>query len=457
MNDRGEAFDLVVVGSGPGGYVAAIRAAQLGLRTAVVEHGKLGGRCLNEACIPAKALLRSADAVSQLAQAEQFGIRAEFQGIDFAAASGRRDRVIDGLTRGVGGLLKKNKVTVISGTARFAGPSNIAVDGEVIRADAVILAAGSVPRQIPNLPYGGPVIDTAAAWTLQKLPKSMLVVGSGAAGVELASAYARLGTRVCLAEVADRILPAEDAAVSAFVAKEFERDDIEMRTSTSAELVSADGKTATVQLGGDEMAFELVVGAVGRRPDVDALALDVGEIEMDQFGMIRVDRYLRTSAPRVWAIGDLVPGPALAHKSSEEGIRAAEDVAGQSVEPLDHATIPRATFCRPPVASLGLTEQEAKDSHPSVLVGSVPYSSVGAAAVLGVSGLIKIIGDGNTGEILGAHLVGPSAPDMLAELVMTKALEGGIPEIATTIHGHPTLPEAISEAARAAEGWVIHG
>lgn len=457
MSEHPQAFDLAIVGSGPGGYVAAIRGAQLGLTTAVIERDELGGRCLNEACIPAKAMLRSADAVSQLEAAGSLGVRAELTGIDFTAVTGRRDQVIGGLTRGVGGLLKKNKVTVLRGTARFTGPSTLAVDGRPIDAGAVILAAGTVPREVPGLPFGGPVVDTAAAWKLTERPASMLVIGSGSAGTELASAYVRLGTRVCLLEVAERVVPSEDAAISAIVQRELEADGIDVRTSTAAELIASGPDGATVRLGDDEQAFDLVVVAVGRRPDTGALALDTGGVDLDERGLIAIDQRLRTTAPRVWAIGDLVPGPALAHKSSEEGIRAAEDAAGLDVQPLDHAAIPRATFCRPPIGSLGLTEEQAREQFPNVQVGSSPYGSVGASAVLGVSGLVKLIGDTDTGELLGAHLVGPSAPEMLAELVATKTLEGGVPELATTIHGHPTLTEAISEAARAAEGWVIHG
>lgn len=457
MSDADEAFDLVVVGSGPGGYVAAIRGAQLGLRTAVIERDRLGGRCLNEACIPAKSLLRSADVVSQISNAGTFGINAELKSIEFSDVAGRRDQAVAGLTRGVGGLLKKNAVTVIDGTARFVAPSLLEVDGEPIHTGAVILATGSVPRSLTALPFGGPVVDTATAWTIDERPESMLVVGSGASGVELASAYVRLGTRVCLIEAADRIMPREDTVISDSVRRGLESDGVDVRTSSTVELSEVKGSGAVVRITDAEDEFELVVVAAGRRPDIDGLDLDAGGVHVDDAGMIIVDDRMRTTAARVWAIGDLVPGPALAHKASEEGIRAAEDVAGGDTQPLDPLTIPRATFCHPPVASVGLTEEEARRASTNVRIGAVPYSAVGASAVLGENGQVKLIGDGETGEVLGAHIVGHAAPELLSEVVMTRVLEGGTPELATSVHGHPTLTEAISEAARAAEGWVIHG
>lgn len=453
-------FDLVVVGSGPGGYVSAIRAAQLGLKTAVIEKGDIGGRCLNVACIPAKAVLRCADVLTEVREAEDFGITGLGEAkVDWDKITERRVTVISQLTKGVGGLLKNNKVEVFEGVGTLTADGNVSVEGVgVIEATkAVLLAAGSVPRAIPGIEYGARVIGTEEAWALPELPGSLAVVGAGASGSEIASAYARLGSKVTLLEGLDRVVPGEDADISRVVARGFKKQGIEVLTKTYAENVreTADGVTFTA--GGEERTVDYLVIATGRRPDVDALGLDAAGVAVLENGLIQVSGKLQTSNPKIYAIGDLVPGPALAHKSMEEGVVAVETIAGNDVHEIDHPFIPRATFCEPNVASFGYTEAQAKELGFDVKVGKVPYGAVGAPLVYGATGNVKIVVDKKYGEILGGHIVGPKATELIQELVNARELEGGIQEVARFVHGHPTFSEAVVEAARAADGWLIHG
>lgn len=454
-------FDLVVVGSGPGGYVSAIRAAQLGFKTAVVEKGDIGGRCLNVACIPAKAVLRSADVLSEVREAAEFGIGGVSEPtVDFAKITERRKSVISTLTGGVAGLLKNNKIEVLTGEAKLGADATISIEGvgTVEATKAVLLATGSVPRAIPGIEYGARVIGTEEAWALPELPASLAVVGAGASGSEIASAYARLGSKVTLLEGLDRVVPGEDADISRVVARGFKKQGIEVLTKTYAENVreSADGVTFTA--GGEEKTVDYLVIATGRRPDVDALGLDAAGVKLTDNGLIEVTGTLQTSNPKIYAIGDLVPGPALAHKSMEEGVVAVETIAGNKVHEIDHPFIPRATFCEPNVASFGYTEAQAKELGFDVKVGKVPYGAVGAPLVYGDrTGTVKIVVDKKYGEILGAHIVGAKATELVQELVNARELEGGIQEVARIVHGHPTFSEAVVEAARAADGWLIHG
>lgn len=437
-------YGCVVVGSGPGGYVAAIRASQLGMKTAVVERDNvLGGRCLNYACIPAKAVLRSADVLSEVRDAGDFGIEVGEPSVDFAAIQGRRAKVVETLTGGVKGLLKKNRVEVIRGEGSLTAEADVRVGDAVLTAEhAVVLATGSVPRPVPGLKYGGNVIGTEEAWALPAVPQTMIVVGAGASGAEIASAYARLGTKVTLYEALERVLPTEDADISAVVARSFKRQGIKLKTGS---------------LYADEQADWIVIAA-GRGPDVEALGLDLARVELTDRGLIKVDQTLRTSRSKVYAIGDLTSGPALAHKASEEGIISVEDAAGLTTHPISHLDIPRATFCAPNVASFGLTEQEAREAGHDVTVGKLQYGAVGAGAVYGDrTGLVKIIGDRRYGELIGGHIVGTRATELIQELVSMRSVDGGFPEVARIVHGHPTFSEALMEAARAADGWLIHG
>jgi dihydrolipoamide dehydrogenase len=462
-----DAYDCIVIGSGPGGYVAAIRAAQLGMKTAVIESDDVvGGRCLNYACIPAKAVLRSADVLVEVRDADEFGISlngAELT-VNFEQVGKRRDKVVKTLTGGVSGLFKKNNIEVISGHGTVTEDANVKVGGdfdgtEYEVAKAVILATGSVARPIPGTEFGPRILDTQGAWLLEELPRSIAVIGAGASGAEIASGYARLGVDVHLYEGVDRVLPTEDADVSKIAERAFKKDGIKVHTSTLVEDVQASDHTVTFKYGDrEEATVDYLVIAAGRAPDIEGLGLDAAGIGLDENGQVKVDGAMRTSKAGVWAIGDLVHGPALAHKASDEGIIAVEDATGMETHPIEYIDIPRATFCSPSVASFGLTEQQARDEGRDVTVGKVSYGAVGAGTVYGDrTGMIKIVGDKQYGELLGGHIVGTRATELIQELVNVKALEGGYPEIARSIHGHPTLSEAVMEAARAADGWLIHG
>jgi len=480
-------YDCIVIGAGPGGYVAAIRAAQLGKRTAVVEQDRLGGRCLNYACIPAKAVLRSADLLSEIREAGDFGLRVAGVEVDYAAVQARRAKVVETLTGGVGGLFKKNGIEVIAGAASLAPGAGgagraglgVRVGEEEHEAATVILATGSVGRSIPGVELGGRVLGTEQAWALEELPARLAVVGAGASGAEIASGFARLGSEVRLFEVLDRVLPTEDVDISRVVERGLKRQGIEVLTSTPIEDVqvsdsgvsfsyargsAAGGESTDGERGGasaadaERVEVDYLVIAAGRGPDVEALGLAAAGVELGERGLVKVDGAQRTSAPGVYAIGDIVPGPALAHKASDEGVVAAEDSAGRPTHPLVHVDIPRATFCQPNVGSFGLTEAQAREQGHDVVVGRVPYGAVGGGTVYGDrGGMIKVVGESRYGELLGGHIVGSRATELIQELVNVRALEGGFPEVARIVHGHPTLSEAVMEAARAADGWLIHG
>ncbi len=455
-----DSFDCIVIGSGPGGYVAAIRAAQLGMATVVIERDEVvGGRCLNYACIPAKAVLRSADILSEVRDAGEFGITVGEPTVDFGAIQQRRLKVIKTLTGGVAGLFSKNKIEVITGEASLTPDGDVTVGGRTLTASkAVILATGSVKRPIPGTTFGGRVIGTEEAWALDALPKRLAVVGAGASGTEIASAYARLGSEVQLFEGLDRVLPTEDADISKLALRGFKKQGLDVHTSTFVTDVQTGDDKVTFTYGDADGEADWLVIAAGRGPDVDALGLAAAGIELEDNGLIKVDGALRTSKAKVYAIGDIVPGPALAHKASDEGIIAAEDAAGNTTHPIAYPDIPRATFCTPNVGSFGLTEEQAKAAGHDVVVGKVQYGAVGAGTVYGDrTGLIKVVGDRKYGELLGGHIVGTRATELIQELVNIRALEGGYPELGRIIHGHPTLSEAVMEAGRAADGWLIHG
>ena len=451
-------YDCIVIGSGPGGYVAAIRAAQLGMKTAVVEKDRVGGRCLNYACIPAKAVLRVADVLTEVREAGEFGIKVAEPEVDYDAVSARREKVISTLVGGVSGLFKKNKIDLIEGEASLAGNGSITVNGDQIAAKTILLATGSVKRPIPGTEFGGRVIGTEEAWALAELPKSMAVVGAGASGAEIASGYARLGVEVHLFEALDRVLPTEDADVSKLAERGFKKQGIEVHTGTLVKDVQSSDSGVTFTHGEESGSVDWLVIAAGRGPDIEALGLEAAGVKLEDSGLIEVDGAMRTSAAGIYAIGDLVHGPALAHKASDEGVIAVEDAAGLETHPIEYIDIPRATFCTPNVASFGLTEAQAREQGHDVTVGKVQYGAVGAGTVYGDrTGMVKVVGDKKYGELLGAHIVGAKATELIQELVNTRLLEGGYPEIARTIHGHPTLSEAVMEAARAADGWLIHG
>jgi dihydrolipoamide dehydrogenase len=453
-----KSFDCIVIGAGPGGYVAAIRAAQLGMNTVVVERGAVGGRCLNVACIPAKAVLRSADILSEVREAGEFGIVVAEPSVDFAAVAERRGKVVSTLTGGVSMLFKKNKIEVIAGDGVLTAAGTVRVGDDELSAKTIILATGSVPRAIPGVEFGGHIIGTEEAWAFDTLPRSLAVIGAGASGAEIASAYARLGTETYLFEVVDRLLPTEDADISKVVARGLARQGVKVHTSTAIADVKSSGDSVTFNAGDEAIEVDWLVLCAGRAPDVVGLGLDEAKIKLTERGLIEVDGALRTSREGVYAVGDLVSGPALAHKASDEGIIAVETAAGLHPHPLVHIDIPRATFCTPNVASFGLTEEQAREAGHDVVVGKVPYGAVGAGTIYGDrSGMVKIVGERRYGELLGAHIVGTRATEMIQELVNVRSLEGGYAEVARIVHGHPTLSEAVLEAARDADGWLIHG
>jgi dihydrolipoamide dehydrogenase len=456
-------FDCVVIGSGPGGYVAAIRAAQLGMKTAVIEKADtVGGRCLNEACIPAKAILRVAEAYKEVTTADRFGITTGDVGFDFGGAAGHRDKVIKTMVGGVSMLFEKNKIEVLDGHGSLTEDGNVKIggsfDGQEIEAGKVVLATGTIAKPLLGLQFGGRILDTAAMWLTSEQPKRLAVIGAGASGTEVASAFGRLGTEVTLIEALDQILPLEDKDAARACAREIAKQNVEIVTGANVESAEDTGDAVKIVLNGEPREFDLLCIAAGRGTDVEGLGLEEAGVKTDERGLIVVDGALRTSKENVYAIGDLVPGPALAHKASDEGIIAVEDAAGLPTHPIDHDYIPRVTFCSPQVASFGLTEAQAKEAGHDVVVGKIPMGAVGAPTVYGDrTGLVKIVGDKRYGEILGAHIVGPKAAELIQELVVARDLEGGYPELARSVHPHPAFAETILEAARATDGWLIHG
>jgi dihydrolipoamide dehydrogenase len=451
-------YDCIVIGSGPGGYVAAIRAAQLGKKTAVIERDKVGGRCLNYACIPAKTVLRSADLLSEIREADEYGLKVSGVEVDYGAVQARREKVVSTLTGGVAGLFKKNHIDLVDGAGTLTAEGNVRVGDSEIQAATVILATGSIPRAIPGVQFGGRVIGTEQAWALAELPARLAVVGAGASGAEIASGFARLGSEVLLLEALDRLLPSEDADISRLVERGLKRQGISVHTGTPLADVRASESSVSFSYGSESAKVDYLVICAGRGADVEGLGLVEAGVELDERGLVKVDGALRSTRAGVYAIGDLVAGPALAHKASDEGIIAAEDSAGLATHPISYEDIPRATFCTPNVGSFGLTEVQAREQGYDVVVGKVPYGAVGGGIVYGDrTGMVKLVGETKYGELLGGHIVGARATELIQELVNVRALEGGFAEVARTIHGHPTLSEAVMEAGRATDGWLIHG
>ncbi len=403
-----------------------------------------------------------ADVLGEIREAGAFGITVAEPTVDFAAVAERRKRVVKTLTGGVAGLMKKNGIDVVEGHGAVTDEGNVKVgsnfDGTEIAATTVILATGSVKRPLPGTQFGGRVIGTEEAWALSELPATLAVVGAGASGTEIASAYARLGSDVTLYEALDRVLPTEDADISKIAERGFKKQGIKVHTGVFVEDVVSGAESCSFTVAGEALRADWLVIAAGRAADTEGLGLEDAGIAVTESGLIAVDGALRTSLAGVYAIGDLVPGPALAHKASDEGIIAVEDAAGLQTHPLEHVDIPRATFCLPNVASFGLTEQQARDAGHDVVVGKLGFGAVGAGTVYGDrTGLVKIVGDRTYGELLGGHIVGTKATELIQELVNVRALEGGYGEVARMVHGHPTLSEAVMEAARDADGWLIHG
>jgi dihydrolipoamide dehydrogenase len=452
-----DAYDVIVIGGGPGGYHAAIRAAQLGKKTAVVEKDKPGGRCLNYACIPAKTMLHTAELLDHAQNSAELGVKVTKASLDWKALAERRAKVSETLSGGVKMLWDKNKVTQIEGEGGLDEQANVVVGSDTYEAGAVVLASGSVALPIPGVEWGDRVVDTWGAWSLPSLPQSIAVVGAGASGVEIASGYIRYGTEVTLVEMLPQILPAEDKDVVRVVERIFKRQGINVLTGNPISDVEVGAKSVKAKVGDESLEVEYLCIAGGRAPDTDALGLEAAGVKVGDGGRVEIDEYQRTSNPKVFAIGDLVRGPALAHKAQEEGVVAAETIAEVPTHPVNPDLVAGATFCHPQVASVGMTEQHAKDAGKSVVTGRMKLGGVGASAIYDDrDGIVKLVCDSEYGEILGAHVVGNRACDMISELVDTMALEGGYQELGRIIHPHPTISEAILDAARAVDGWAIH-
>jgi dihydrolipoamide dehydrogenase len=452
-----DSFDQIVIGGGPGGYVAAIRAAQLGQKTAVVERDKAGGRCLNYACIPAKTVLRTAEIYHEARNSENLGVVGNDVKLDWEALHRRREEVSQTLSGGVEGLWKKNKIEFIQGDGSLTADGNVKVGDETYEAKAVTLATGSVALPIPGVEFGGRVLETWGAWSLNERPNRIAVVGAGASGAELASAYARFGTEVLLIEMLDQILPAEDKDMAKVVERVFKKQGIEISTGTPVQNVEAGESSVKFSYGDNSAEVDYLMIAGGRAPDVEGLGLQEAGVELEENGKVKVDEYQRTTNQKVFAIGDLVNQKALAHKASEEGVVAVEAAAGVETQPVHQNLMVGATFCHPQVASVGLTEAQAKEAGHEVKVGKQKIAGEGAGTVYDdKDGLVKLVVEAKYGEILGAHIVGNRACDMIAEMVAAMELEGGYQELARTVHPHPTVSEAVLDAARAVDGWAIH-
>jgi dihydrolipoamide dehydrogenase len=461
-------FDLIVVGSGPGGYVGAIRAAQLGMKVACVEAERLGGVCLNIGCIPTKALLTSALLVNELKSADKHGISLENVTVDFGPAQKRSRSVADQLNRGVSMLFKKNKVTSIEGYGRLAGKGKVeveAADGSkaTYEADHVILASGSRPRSLPFLQ-----IDEDRVWSstgalfAETAPESLFIVGAGAIGMEFADIYSAYGTKVTVVEALERVLPLEDREVSQFMERNYKKRGIDVFTGARLEGAEVHDGGVKVRFkdskGNDhEMDVGRVLLSVGRQPNTEDLGLDSVGVKMDDRGFIQVDAQMRTNVPGVYAIGDCAGNQLLAHKASHEGIVCVEHIAGEGHHTVDYGNVPNCTYCHPEVASVGLTEEQAREQGYDIEVGKFPWVGIGRAVAAGhTDGFVKIIRDKKYSEILGAHIVGPNATELIAEFVVGRHLESTVEEMEAAMHPHPTLSEGVSEGALAALGRPIH-
>ena len=456
-------YDLVVIGSGPGGYVAAIRAGQLGLKAAIIEREALGGTCLNWGCIPTKALLKNAEIVSYVRRADEFGLKFDGFHADYEVAMARSRRVVDRNTRGVRFLLRKNNVEHIEGTGRLAGPNRVAVEpqGAVVEAKNIIIATGSRPRAIPTLPVdGNRIISSRESIVLTDLPSSMVIVGGGAIGVEFAYIYAMYGVEVTMVELLPRLVPNEDEDISAQLERSFKSHGMNILTGAAVTGVQTrpDGVTVSVEQDGASQSIdtEMVLVAVGVQPNVEELGLDTVGVAVDRAG-IGVDEFLSTNVPGVYAIGDVTGKMPLAHVASAQAVTAVEHIMGMEPQPMDYVNMPRTTYCNPQIASFGLTEAQAREQGYEVSIGTFNAMANGKALAMGeTEGLVKLVVDSRYGELLGGHMIGPEVTELLGELSMTKMLEGTTLELGWTVHPHPSLSEMLKEAALSAQGRAVH-
>jgi dihydrolipoamide dehydrogenase len=470
---NGETFDVVVIGSGPGGYVAAIRAAQMGLAAAVVERDPVGcgGTCLLRGCIPTKALLHTADLYEDFKNAKEFGITAEKVALDFPAVMARKSRIVNRLSKGIESyLFKKNKIALFKGTGRLDGPRTVVVQGEKaetrLTTKAVILATGSRPRGLPGItPDGRSIITSDEVLELKEVPKSLIVIGAGAVGIEFASVFARFGSTVNVIELLPRVLPVEDEEISAEAAKLLGRQmGIHTGARTEAALKTSSGVEVAFRTGSGEantITADMLLVAVGRAPVTDGLNLESTKVKLEK-GYVRVNERMETDEPGVFAIGDVVtfgpdrPHPMLAHLASAEGIGVAERLAGKKTEPVNYDQVPGATYCRPEVASVGLTEAEAKKRGHEVKVGKLPFAYLARPRIIGHDeGFVKVVTDAKYDEVLGVHMIGPHVTDLISEACLALRLESTTEEITRTVHPHPTLPEVLMQAAENVYGHAI--
>lgn len=459
-------YDLIVLGTGPGGYVAAIRASQLGLKTAVIEKEALGGICLNWGCIPTKALLKSASVFEYINHAKDFGISVEKANVDFPNVIKRSRNVADGMSKGVQFLMKKNKIDVIMGFGTIKSSNKIEVkddkgETKTYEAKNIIIATGGRANEIPSLPIDGEkVVEYRKAMTLEKQPKKMVVIGSGAIGSEFAYLYQAMGTEVTLIEYLPNIVPNEDEEVSKQLERNFKKMGMKIHKGAEFKEVDTSGKQVKVKVktkkGEETLECDVVLSAVGVKANIENIGLEEVGIATDK-GKIMVNDHYETNISGVYAIGDCVPGPALAHVASAEGIIAVEHIAGENPDALDYGNIPACTYCSPEVASVGMTEKQAKEAGYELKVGKFPFSASGKASAAGhKDGFVKLIFDAKYGELLGGHMIGYNVTEMIAEIVSIRKLETTGHEIIKTVHPHPTMSEAIMEAAAAAYDEVIH-
>jgi len=467
LSSSTEVFDVTIIGAGPGGYVAAVRAGQLGLKTAIIEKDKnLGGTCLLRGCIPTKALLHTADLFDEFKHAKEHGIIATGISLDFDQAQKRKGKVVTKLSKGVDFLMRKNKVQVLTGSAHIDGPGRITVTGadgasQTVDTKNIIIATGSVPRSFPTLPIDGEhIITSDEILELKEVPKSLVVLGAGAVGVEFASMFARFGTDVTILELLPRLLPIEDEEISGELAKSFKKQGIKAFTSANFQsAVVEDGIVkVTARIGDEDREFtaEKFLVAVGRRAFTDGLGLENTRVELEK-GYIKIDDHMRTAEPNVYAIGDVIPTPWLAHVASAEGILAVETIAGKNPRPINYDRVPGCTYCQPEVASVGLTESKARERGYDVKVGHFPIPVIAKSQILGAAeGMVKVVSDARYDELLGVHLIGPHATELIAEACVALQMESTVEELINTMHAHPTVSESMHEAFEDAHGMVIH-
>ena len=461
-----EEFDLIIIGSGPGGYVAGIRAGQLGLKTAVVEKDpKFGGTCTHRGCIPTKALLHTAAVLDEIREAKALGIQVAEPTLDIDTAQDRKQKVVDSNAKGIEFLFKKNKVTGLRGRGRLVGPHEVEVEGPdgaktTYGAKFVIIATGSVPRDIPIAPADGErILNSDHVLELRRVPGSLAVLGAGAVGTEFASIYSSFGTKVTLIEMLPRVLPIEDEEVSKELERALRKRGLDVMTGTKLQSVERTDSGLVLKLEGgkkDTVEAEMLLVAIGRRPVTENIGLEELGIELER-GYVKVNETMQTAVPHIYAIGDVINTPWLAHVASAEGILAAEHMAGEKVRPINYDRVPSCTYCEPEVASVGLTEAKAKERGYDAQTGKFPFSALGKARIIGkTEGFVKVVRDKKYDEVLGVHIIGAHATDMIAEACVALQMEGTDEELLRTMHAHPTLSEAVMEAAHMAHGQAIH-